>query len=79
MKWLVLVVVVILAAPTIARRLEELNPDNAAKRAGSATAQQRRGLLYRAVRRFGLRTVALAALLVLVAVVVAVYLLIKGV
>ena len=38
MKWLVLVVVVILAAPTIARRLEELNPDNAAKRAGSATA-----------------------------------------
>ena len=73
MKWVVLVIVVILVAPTIAKRLEELNPDNADKRA-EAAEQKRRGLVYRAVRRFGLRRVFIVFVLLLVILGVAVYL-----
>jgi len=50
-----LVVLVILVAPTIAGRLEQLNPDNADKQGNPTTQQKRRGIVYRAVRRFGPR------------------------
>jgi hypothetical protein len=80
MKWAVLIVVVILAAPTIANRLSALDPDNAenADRAGGrGTAQKRRGFVYRAVRRFGPRAVFLAFVLFVVVLGVLAYLLIR--
>ncbi|TMK84956.1 MAG: hypothetical protein E6G57_14370 [Actinobacteria bacterium] len=77
MKWVVLVVVVILVAPTLANRLQELNPDNADKRANSA-AQKRRGIVYRAVRRFGPRRVFGVSVLVLAVLAVAAYVLVRA-
>ena len=75
-KWAVLVVVVILVAPTIAKRLEALDPERAEQR---QAAQRRGGLLYRAVRRFGpARVFAAFALLVVILAVVA-YVLVKNV
>jgi len=76
-KWVVLVVVVILVAPTLANRLQELNPDNADKRANSA-AQKRRGIVYRAVRRFGPRRVFGVSVLVLAVLAVAAYVLVRA-
>jgi hypothetical protein len=72
-KWAIVAVVVILAAPTIANRL---TPADSHGRAASASRQ--RGLLYRAVRRYGLRRVAVAVLVLLVALVVLVYLLVRA-
>lgn len=77
MIWVVLVIVVILAAPTVANRLQALDPERQ-QAAEAARAQKKRGLLYRAVRRFGLRTVAVATLVVVAAVAVAAYLLIRS-
>ena len=77
MKWVVLVVVVILVAPTLANRLQELNPDNADKRANSA-AQRKRGIVYRAVRRFGPRRVFGVSVLVLAVLAVAAYVLVRA-
>ena len=77
MKWVVLVVVVILVAPTLANRLQELNPDNADKRANSA-AQKRGGIVYRAVRRFGPRRVFGVSVLVLAVLAVAAYVLVRA-
>ena len=54
MKWIVLVIVVILVAPTIAKRLEALDPDKRDDPAGTGSGR-RRGLVSRAVRRFGRR------------------------
>jgi len=76
-KWVVLVVVVILVAPTLANRLQELNPDNADKRANSA-AQRKRGIVYRAVRRFGPRRVFGVSVLVLAVLAVAAYVLVRA-
>jgi hypothetical protein len=70
-KWVILAVVVILAAPSIANRLTP--PE-----AQAAGAAQRRGLLYRAVRRFGLRKVGLGFIVLLVALAVLAYVLIRG-
>jgi len=77
MKWLLVIVVAILAAPTIAKRLQELNPDNADKQASSADIRKR-GLVYRAVRRFGPRAVGIAVLVIAVAVAIGVYLLVRS-
>jgi hypothetical protein len=80
MKWVVLVVVVILAAPTIANRLSALDPDNAenADNAGGRRAgQKRRGPVYRAVRRFGPRPVFLTFVLFVVVLAVLAYLLVR--
>ena len=77
MKWLLVIVVAILAAPTIAKRLQELNPDNADKQASSADIRKR-GLVYRAVRRFGPRAVGIAVLVVVVAVAIGAYLLLRA-
>jgi len=76
-KWVVLAVVVILVAPTLANRLQELNPDNADKRANSA-AQRKRGIVYRAVRRFGPRRVFGVSVLVLAVLAVAAYVLVRA-
>lgn len=80
MKWLVLAVVVILVAPSIASRLQALDPDNADNPDNPANAaagtQRKRGFVYRAVRRFGLRKVFVAFVLILVILGVAAYLLI---
>ena len=79
MKWAILVIVVILVAPTIAKRLEALDPE---KRDGEATAAaegRRRGFVYRAVRRFGPRRVFLAFVLILAILAVVAYLLVRGV
>ena len=75
MKWAILVVVVILAAPSIASRLQALDPDNA-DNANNAAVQKKRGIVYRSVRRFGLGKVFAAFVLILVILSVAVYLLI---
>jgi len=78
-KWVIVVVVFILAAPTIAKRLEALNPenrdnpDNPAKRADG----KRRGIVYRSVRRFGLRKTFVAFVIILAILAAAVYLLIR--
>jgi len=66
---------VILVAPTLANRLQELNPDNADERA-KVDGQKRRGFVYRAVRRFGARRVFVAFVLFVGILAVAVYLLI---
>jgi len=77
-KWAVLVIVVILVAPTIAKRLEALDPD---KRDNPSTAaeQRRRGFVYRAVRRFGPRRVFIAFVLILGILAVVAHLLIRRV
>jgi hypothetical protein len=72
-KWVVLAVVVILAAPSIANRLTPTDANTDAAGTG-----RRRGLLYRAVRRFGLRRVGLGLMVLLVALAVLAYLLIRG-
>ena len=61
MKWVVLVVVVILAAPTLAKRFTD-----------PAEQRPRRNPLYRALRRHGPARVGLVALIFLVAVVAAI-------
>ena len=78
MKWAVLVIVVILVAPTIAKRLEALDPDKRGN-AGTATEQRRRGLVYGAVRRFGPRRAFIAFVLILGILAVVAYLLIRRV
>ncbi len=77
MKWAILVVVVILAAPTIAKRLEALDPDKRDNQPGGSPEQRRRGPVYRAVRRFGPRRVFLAFVLILAILAVVVYLLVR--
>jgi hypothetical protein len=80
MKWVVLVVVVILAAPTIANRLSALDPDkaeNADDAGGHRTGQKRRGFVYRAVRRFGPRAVFLTFVLFVIILAVLAYLLVR--
>jgi len=71
-KWAILAVVVILVAPTIANRL---TPGDART---TGAEQRRRGLLYRAVRRFGLRRVSVAVITLGTAVVVIAYVLIRA-
>jgi len=76
-KWAVLAIVVILVAPTIAKRLEALDPekrDNPAEPVSDA----KRGIFYRAVRRFGPRAVLVGSVLILVILVVGLYLLIRN-
>jgi len=77
-KWVVLVIVVILVAPTIANRLEALDPE---KREAAATEadQRRRGFVYRAVRRFGPRRAFMAFVLIVGILAVVAYLLIRQV
>jgi hypothetical protein len=75
-KWAVLVIVVILVAPTIAKRLEALDPERREELANAP--QKKRGLVYRAVRRFGPRTVFAAFALLVVILAVALYLLAKN-
>src|SRR5207302_11124587 len=70
-KWVVVAVVVILVAPTIAKRLTAADANTDATATG-----RRRGLLYRAVRRFGLRRVGLGLTVLVVAFAVLAYLLI---
>jgi len=77
-KWAVLVIVVILVAPTIAKRLEALDPEKR-DNPEETVSQGRRGIFYRAVRRFGPRAVLIGSVLILVILVVAVYLLIRNV
>ena len=77
MKWAVLVVVVILVAPTIAKRLEALDPERREQLANEP--QKKRGLVYRAVRRFGPGRMFAAFALLVVILSVVVYLLTKGV
>jgi hypothetical protein len=72
-KWVVLAVVVILAAPTIANRLTPTDANTDAAGTG-----RRRGPLCRAVRRFGLRRVGLGLTVLLVALAVLAYLLVRG-
>ena len=71
MKWVILIVVVILAAPTVANRLTPAGDDKAA--AGGRDG----GLLYRAVRRFGPRAVLTGALVLLLALAVLAFLLVR--
>jgi len=77
-KWAVLAVVVILVAPTIAKRLEALDPEKR-DNPGTAAEQRRRGFVYRAVRRFGPRRVFIAFVLILGILAVVAYLLIRRV
>ena len=77
MKWAILVVLVILVAPTIAKRLEALDPDKRDSAAGAPSDQRRRGFVYRAVRRFGPRRTFIAFVLILAILVVVAYLLIR--
>ena len=72
MKWLILIVVVILAAPTVANRLTPGGDNKAAARGRDG------GLLYRAVRRFGPRAVLAAAVLALLALAVLAILLVRA-
>ncbi|HMC70283.1 MAG TPA: hypothetical protein VKJ07_14100 [Mycobacteriales bacterium] len=79
MKWAILVVVVILAAPSIATRLQALDPDNADNPDKSAdhVSRRRRGIVYRSVRRFGPRKVFIAFVLIVAILAVAVYVLVR--
>ena len=79
MKWVVVIIVVILVAPTVARRLEALDPDKRDNPPEPATVTdaRRRGIAYRAVRRFGPRTVLIASVLILLVLVVVAYVLIR--
>jgi len=76
-KWAVLVVVVILVAPSIAKRLEALDPDKRGDAAGTGSGR-RGGLVYRAVRRFGPRRTFIVFVLFLGILAVAAYLLIRS-
>ena len=77
MKWVIVVILVILVAPTIAKRLESLDPDKADE---SATQRQarRRGFVYRSVARFGPWRTFMVFVLVLLILAVGVYLLIHS-
>jgi hypothetical protein len=75
-KWVIVIVVFILAAPTIAKRLEQLNPENRDNPDNPAN-RKRRGPFYRSVRRFGPRKTFVAFVILLVILAVAVYLLIR--
>lgn len=75
MKWVIVVILVILVAPTIAKRLESLDPDKADESVNQAT--RRRGIVYRTVARFGLWRTFMAFVLVLLIMAVAVYFLIQ--
>jgi hypothetical protein len=77
-KWAILVIVVILVAPTIAKRLETLDPDKRDELAASAAAKKR-GIVYRSVARFGLRRVFWVFVLILLILAAGVYLLIHSV
>ena len=77
MKWAILAVVVILVAPTIAKRLEALDPDKRDDQGNPVSDQRRRGPVYRSVRRFGPRRVFIAFVLILVILAVLAYLLIR--
>ena len=79
MKWAILVVVVILVAPTIAKRLEALDPDKRDNPGGTAADRRRRGPVYRAVRRFGPRRVFIIFVLIVAILAVVAYLLIRRV
>ncbi len=72
MKWVILIVVVILAAPTVANRLTPAGDNK-----GAASGRDG-GLLYRAVRRFGPRAVLAGGLLALLALAVLAFLLVRG-
>ena len=72
------VVVVILVAPTIAKRLEALDPEKRDGQASPAAEGRRRGFVYRAVRRFGPRRVFITFVLILAILAVVAYLLIRG-
>jgi hypothetical protein len=78
-KWLILAVVVILVAPTLANRLQELNPENADNpdNPRRTTTRKRRGVVYRSVRRFGPRRVFVAFVLILAILAVVAYLLVR--
>jgi len=78
-KWAILVVVVILAAPSIATRLQSLDPDNADNPDKSAdqVSRRRRGIVYRSVRRFGPRKVFIAFVLIAAILAVAAYVLVR--
>jgi hypothetical protein len=80
-KWVILVVVVILAAPSIATRLQALDPDNADKpdKAADQVSRRRRGIVYRSVRRFGPRKVFVALVLIVAILAVAAYVLVRQV
>ena len=68
--------VVILVAPTIAKRLEALDPDKRDD-PNRVSDQRRRGPVYRSVRRFGPRRVFIAFVLILSILAVLAYLLIR--
>ncbi|MBV8980264.1 MAG: hypothetical protein JO086_05125 [Acidimicrobiia bacterium] len=74
-KWVVLVIVVILVAPTIAKRLEALDPER--REALANEPPKKRGIVFRVVRRFGLGRVFAAFVLLLVILSIAVYLFTK--
>jgi cell division protein FtsL len=78
-KWVILVVVVILAAPSIATRLQALDPDNAddPDKTADQVSRRRRGIVYRSVRRFGPRKVFVAFVLIVAILAVAVYVLVR--
>jgi hypothetical protein len=76
-KWLILAVVVILAAPTVAKRLEMLDPEKREQAASDAAEGRRRGLFYRSVRRFGPRKVFIGFVVILVILAVVAYLLVR--
>ena len=67
MKWLILAVVVILVAPNIAKQFSKEEQQK----------PTRRGVLYRAVARFGTRVVFIAFVIALVMLAVAAYFVIR--
>jgi hypothetical protein len=67
---------VILAAPTIATRLQALDPDHADTNSAGPATQRKRGIVYRSIRRFGPGKVFAAFALIVGILVVAAYLLI---
>jgi Trk-type K+ transport system membrane component len=77
-KWVIVAILVILVAPTIAKRLETLDPDKQDNQADPATVRKR-GIVYRSVARFGLRRVFWVFVLILLILAVGVYLLIHSV
>jgi hypothetical protein len=77
-KWVIVIVLVILVAPTIAKRLEALDPEKAEQQ-GAATQTRRRGIVYRSVARFGMRRVFIVFVVFLLILAVGVYLLIHSI
>jgi hypothetical protein len=77
-KWVIVVILVILVAPTIAKRLETLDPDKRDNQADPATAKKR-GIVYRSVARFGFRRVFWTFVLIVLILAAGVYLLIHSV